>query len=494
MQKETKLMFFLLPLFLILFLGFFNTSLTGYYVGNLYDNVFSSPSKSVVAPIDGGPTTLVCTNECFVAGSKRCVGTIAYITCGNYDSDSCLEYGSTVNCLSGYVCTGNGTCVVSSISPTIVFHSECSNNKCLQVEGSGTNQCNMDSDCQSIITPAVSAGSLSISSNPQGAEVYLNNRLEGSTPLIINGLLVGTYNLKISKGGYQDTFADAVVKSDETSFYGFVLTTLPVKDTQGTGIPIVNSTPSQQTETHTICQNSQCFLVQGSGINQCSANSDCLGSIDNPSDGAVSSQGSQIEPMEESSSEQSFVYQDSCDLIGPEVRLRVKKLKDAGQNIVLKEGEKISGRQYFVIPGQIIQVISIHNSSSLDPRDDEITFRDGLTGQNYKSNPFFEGSGEVVFGGEKYSFIYRGAYFLSDEEKYVAFNYPQTVKNVKSIFVDCLAHRSCSGNKCLSVNGGGKDACTSDRQCLSGDQPKDCSYIEGTGFFTKLRRYFCERF
>ncbi len=53
----------------------------------------------------GATTTTApsCTNECS-AGAAYCSGTDAIRTCGNYDSDSCLEWGSGVSCPSGATC------------------------------------------------------------------------------------------------------------------------------------------------------------------------------------------------------------------------------------------------------------------------------------------------------------------------------------------------------------------------------------------------------
>jgi hypothetical protein len=49
-----------------------------------------------------------CTNECNKKGDKECVSDNVFKICGNYDSDSCLEY-QTLSCLSGEFCK-NGNC------------------------------------------------------------------------------------------------------------------------------------------------------------------------------------------------------------------------------------------------------------------------------------------------------------------------------------------------------------------------------------------------
>lgn len=47
-----------------------------------------------------------CVDECSTSGAKQCSGSNLQ-TCGNYDSDSCLEWGNNVNCPSG---CSNGQC------------------------------------------------------------------------------------------------------------------------------------------------------------------------------------------------------------------------------------------------------------------------------------------------------------------------------------------------------------------------------------------------
>ena len=57
-----------------------------------------------------------CSNECSYSGYKQCSGTSGYQTCGNYDSDSCLEWSSTsVSCSFGYTCN-SGTCAMTACS------------------------------------------------------------------------------------------------------------------------------------------------------------------------------------------------------------------------------------------------------------------------------------------------------------------------------------------------------------------------------------------
>jgi len=61
-----------------------------------------------------------CTNECSYIGQRTCYGSNYYLVCGNYDSDSCLEWSSPQYCGSGYICQ-NGSCISS-----ITCSDECS--------------------------------------------------------------------------------------------------------------------------------------------------------------------------------------------------------------------------------------------------------------------------------------------------------------------------------------------------------------------------------
>lgn len=56
-----------------------------------------------------GKNTSSCTNQCSSPDLKQCWGN-GYQTCGNYDSDACLEWSTTNSCPSNQNCQ-NGNCV-----------------------------------------------------------------------------------------------------------------------------------------------------------------------------------------------------------------------------------------------------------------------------------------------------------------------------------------------------------------------------------------------
>ena len=47
-------------------------------------------------------------------------------------------------------------------------------------------------------------GSISISSDPPGAAVYLDGESKGNTPIFIYGVIVGKHSIKLTKPGYED--------------------------------------------------------------------------------------------------------------------------------------------------------------------------------------------------------------------------------------------------------------------------------------------------
>jgi hypothetical protein len=64
----------------------------------------STPNIAVAVTSDSS-----CTDDCTPSGAKQCSGTTGYQTCGNYDTDTCLEWSSAMACAAGQTCSG-GTC------------------------------------------------------------------------------------------------------------------------------------------------------------------------------------------------------------------------------------------------------------------------------------------------------------------------------------------------------------------------------------------------
>ncbi|MBI2675823.1 MAG: hypothetical protein HYX24_05160 [Candidatus Aenigmarchaeota archaeon] len=87
---------------------------------------------------------LSCTDEC-TAGSSICSDSSGYSVCGNFDSDSCLEYGPPTGCPSGQTCS-NGQCSSGSSclssGSTCSSNSQCCSQTCQTSESCDTKSCN----------------------------------------------------------------------------------------------------------------------------------------------------------------------------------------------------------------------------------------------------------------------------------------------------------------------------------------------------------------
>ena len=100
-----------------------------------------------------------------------------------------------------------------------------------------------------------SVGKLVLVSTPSSAKVYLNNTYKGTTPLTIDQLKPGDYQLKLSKDGYQDWSKKVTVVTSKTNTLSVSLIAIP-KPAPIYGQLSIDSTPSAQ-----VCLNDQ---VKGS--------------------------------------------------------------------------------------------------------------------------------------------------------------------------------------------------------------------------------------
>lgn len=83
-----------------------------------------------------GNTTSTCTNACSTAGVSECSGNGNRI-CGNYDSDSCLEWSNVNSCNSGQSCV-SGTCVGSNSSSSLTGFTNTGTNGTLNSSSNNT--------------------------------------------------------------------------------------------------------------------------------------------------------------------------------------------------------------------------------------------------------------------------------------------------------------------------------------------------------------------
>lgn len=74
-------------------------------------------------------------------------------------------------------------------------------------------------------------GTLNVTSNPPGAQVFLNNANKGVTPLTINRLSAGTYSVILRKTGYQDWTGSVAIRSGAQSNLSQSLIIIPTHGT-----------------------------------------------------------------------------------------------------------------------------------------------------------------------------------------------------------------------------------------------------------------------
>ena len=86
-------------------------------------------------------------------------------------------------------------------------------------------------------TLATQTGSISVSSNPSGANVYLDGTSKGTTPTTLHNVPIGSHTVKLTKSGYNDVSSTVTVSSGQTSSVSKTLATQ-------TGSISVSSNPS----------------------------------------------------------------------------------------------------------------------------------------------------------------------------------------------------------------------------------------------------------
>jgi hypothetical protein len=65
--------------------------------------------------------------------------------------------------------------------------------------------------------PNPTTGSISVTSSPIGAQVYVNNVFRGYSPLTVDGLTPGMYTVALQLSGYQDWQSSATVAAGQTA-------------------------------------------------------------------------------------------------------------------------------------------------------------------------------------------------------------------------------------------------------------------------------------
>lgn len=94
-------------------------------------------------------------------------------------------------------------------------------------------------------------GTLSLSSNPAGAQVFIDNILVGETPLKYK-LSHGMHNIKLTLDGYNDFLLSSVSISDEDSDFNVTMHQKAVETTQATTVQVTQAVTEATTEATTI--------------------------------------------------------------------------------------------------------------------------------------------------------------------------------------------------------------------------------------------------
>lgn len=93
------------------------------------------------------------------------------------------------------------------------------------------------------LQPAMT-GEIVVHSTPEGADIYLNNRILGITPLDIPDLPVGTYEVRIIRHEYQDWTGQITVIGGDSVSVDAVLVTIPPTPTPSCPDEPVTANPS----------------------------------------------------------------------------------------------------------------------------------------------------------------------------------------------------------------------------------------------------------
>jgi hypothetical protein len=90
---------------------------------------------------ENGACKKSCKNECSEHNIRRCYNSSGYQTCGNYDSDSCLEWSTINDCPSDSVCQ-NGNCVPIELRTASILNIPLpENSKCFYHKNQGLAEC-----------------------------------------------------------------------------------------------------------------------------------------------------------------------------------------------------------------------------------------------------------------------------------------------------------------------------------------------------------------
>jgi hypothetical protein len=87
-------------------------------------------------------------------------------------------------------------------------------------------------------------GSISVSSVPSGADVYVNNIFRGLSPLTVDSLTPGSYTVFVRLSGYQDWQSSVSVTAGSTAQVSAMLIPAPIRTQAPTSTPTPTPTPT----------------------------------------------------------------------------------------------------------------------------------------------------------------------------------------------------------------------------------------------------------
>jgi len=97
-------------------------------------------------------------------------------------------------------------------------------------------------------TDVVTTGSISVSSSPVGASVYLDGNYEGEVPQFLNDIEQGKHSITLKLEGYEDWYEDISVGADKTVSVSPTLTPIQIEPSpeppSSTGFISVTSSPT----------------------------------------------------------------------------------------------------------------------------------------------------------------------------------------------------------------------------------------------------------
>ena len=95
---------------------------------------------------------------------------------------------------------------------------------------------NYNIDVTLAAVPNPTTGGISVTSSPDGAEVYLNNAFKGLTPITLDSLTPGSYSVLLKLSGYSDWSSTAQVVAGQTTQLTATLTPSPTPTPTVTGL------------------------------------------------------------------------------------------------------------------------------------------------------------------------------------------------------------------------------------------------------------------